>query len=83
MYTVNVLKFRTLFILTKMMLVFGTGIYKALVRITNREDPDQTASSKTDCFLRSSLIWVCTVYLGHIGRQLVFKILEYVFIITV
>ena len=26
------------------MLIFRAGIYKLLVRITNREDPDQTAS---------------------------------------
>ena len=31
-----------------------------LVRITNSEDPDQTAS-------RSSLIWVCAVCLGLLG----------------
>ena len=31
----------------------------------------------SDCFLRSSLIWVCTVCLGLFGRQLVFKILEH------
>ena len=42
-----------------------------LVRIANREDPDQTAS------LRSSLIWVCTVCLGLIGRRLAFGILEH------
>ena len=42
-----------------------------LVRITNREDPDQTAS------FRSSLIWVCTVCLGFFGEQLVFKKLLY------
>ena len=42
-----------------------------LVIITKREDPDQTASS------RSSLIWVCTVCLGLFGRQLlVFEVLE-------
>ena len=31
----------------------------------------------SDCFFRSSLIWVCTVCLGLICRQLVFKILEH------
>ena len=31
----------------------------------------------SDCYLRSSLIWVCTVCLGLFGRQLVFKILEH------
>ena len=34
------------------------GIHKMLVRITNMEDPDQTASSAV------VLIWVCTVCLG-------------------
>ena len=29
------------------MLVFRAGIHKILVRIANREDPDQTASKKT------------------------------------
>ena len=31
----------------------------------------------SDCFLRSSLIWVCTVCLGLFGRQLAFEILEH------
>ena len=43
-----------------------------LVRIANREDLDQTA-----CFFGSSLILVCAVHLDLFGRQLVFKILEY------
>ena len=45
--TVNVLKFRTpfFFLFSNKMLVFRAGIYKILVRIANREDPDQTASS--------------------------------------
>ena len=43
------------------------------VRIANREDPDQTASSE----YRSSLIWVCTVCLGPYGRQQLFEILEH------
>ena len=30
----------------KKMLVFRAGTYKMLVRIENREDPDQTASSE-------------------------------------
>ena len=42
------------------MLVIKAGIHKMLVRIANREDPDQTASSE----LSSSLIWACTVCLG-------------------
>ena len=35
-----------LFLLSNTMLVFRAGIYKMLVRIANREDPDQTASSE-------------------------------------
>ena len=64
--TVNVLKFRTFFhsVLKK----FRAGIYKILVRLANREDPDQTASLEAaDCFLRSSLIWVCLVCLCLFG----------------
>ena len=45
--TVKVLKFQTLFFLfSNKMLVFSTGIHKTHVRIANREDPDQTASSE-------------------------------------
>ena len=64
-----------LFLFSNKMLVFRAGIHKFLVRVANREDPDQTASS--DCFFRSSLIWVCPVYLGLFGNQLVFDILEH------
>ena len=32
------------FLFTNEMLVIRTGIHKMLVRIANREDPDQTAS---------------------------------------
>ena len=41
------------------MMVIRAGINKLLVRIANREDPDQ--------------IWVCLVCLGLFGRQLVFE----------
>ena len=41
------------------LLVFRAGIHKILVRIANWEDPDQTASLEVE---RSSLFWVCTVY---------------------
>ena len=34
-----------LFLFSNKMLVFRAGIRKMLVRIANREDPDQTASS--------------------------------------
>ena len=44
---VKVLIFQTLFfLLSNKMLVFSTGIQKMHVRIANREDPDQTASSE-------------------------------------
>ena len=38
-----------------------------LVRIANREEPDQTTSSEA----------VCTVCLGPFDRQLVFEILDH------
>ena len=46
--TVNVLKFRNtfLFLFSNKMLVFRPGIHKMLVRIADRKDPDQTASSE-------------------------------------
>ena len=45
--TVNAQKFRTLFSLfSNKILVFKAGIHKVLVRIANREHPDQTASSE-------------------------------------
>ena len=57
---VKLLKFQTIFTLfSNKMLVIRAGIYKMFVRIANREDPDQTASS--DC-------------LGLVGRQVRFKI---------
>ena len=49
------------------MLVIRAGIHKTVVRIANREDPDQTASREA----------ICTVCLGPFGRQLVFDILEH------
>ena len=44
---VNVLKLLTLFSFCSQikMFLFRAGIHKKLVRIANREDPDQTASS--------------------------------------
>ena len=35
-----------LFLFSNKMLVFRPGIHKILVRVANREDPDQTASSE-------------------------------------
>ena len=43
---VNVLKFRTLFSFCSKKMVIRAGIHKMLVRITNRGDPDQTASEE-------------------------------------
>ena len=45
---VTVLKFQMFFFFTDLnkMLVIRTGIHQMLVRIGNREDPDQTASSE-------------------------------------
>ena len=49
-YSVNVLKFGTLFYFLFLikLLVFRAGIHKMLVRISNREDPDQTASESSE-----------------------------------
>ena len=45
--TVNILKFQKLFFLFwNKMTVIRTGIYKLLVQIAKREDPDQNASSE-------------------------------------
>ena len=45
--TVNVLKFQTLFTFCfQRKCVIRAGIHKILLRIANREDPDQTASSE-------------------------------------
>ena len=48
MLMVIILKFRTLFSFcySNKMLVTWAGIHKMLVRMVNREDPDQTASSE-------------------------------------
>ena len=37
-----------LFLFSDNMLVIKAGAHKTLVRITNREDPDQTASEEAD-----------------------------------
>ena len=45
--TVTVLKFGTLlFLFSNQVLVIRAGIYKMHVKIANRDDPDQTASSE-------------------------------------
>ena len=54
-----------LFLFSNKILVIRAVIHKMLVKIANREDPDW------------SLIWFCTVYMGFLGRQQVFKILEH------
>ena len=55
------------------MLVIRAGIHKKLVRIANREHPDQT---------RSSLIKVCPVCLDLFGRQLMFKFRTFTVLMT-
>ena len=71
--TVNVLKFRTfyLFLFSNKKLVFRAGIHKNACQNIKQGRP------WSDCFFRSSLIWVCTVCLGCFGRQLLFGILEH------
>ena len=41
----DILKFRTFFLLSNKVLVNRAGIHKMLVRTANGEDPDQTASA--------------------------------------
>ena len=53
------------------MLAIRAVIHKMHVRIANREDADQTASSE------ASLIWVCTICLDVFCNQLVFETLEH------
>ena len=50
------------------MLFFTVAIRKMLVRIANREDPDQ---------MKQSDLGLPTICLGLFGRQLVFKILDH------
>ena len=52
------------------MLVVRAGIHKMLVRTSKQGRP------WSDCFFRSSLIWVCTDCLGIFGRQLVSNFLQ-------
>ena len=49
-----------LFLFLSKILVIRAGIDKMLVRIANREEPDQTACSE-------AVIWFCTVCLGSFG----------------
>ena len=62
-----------LFLFSNKMLVFRAGIHKMLVRIANREDPDQTASASSEAVWSRSTLFVYSFF----GRQLVFKILEH------
>ena len=55
------------FLFSNKKLVIRAGTGKRLVRIANRENPDQTASSEA----------VCHVCLGFCGRQILLKILEH------
>ena len=64
---VNVLKFLVLF--SNKMWIIKAGNHKMLVRITNREDPDQTAYSE------QSDLGLCRLS-RPLCRQLLFEILE-------
>ena len=57
-----------LFLFSNKKLDFRAGIYKMLVRIANREDPDQTASSEA--------VWSGSALFVPFWQQLEFKILE-------
>ena len=72
LYTVIVLQCHTLFFLfSKEMLVIRTGIHKILVRIANREDPYQAASSEAVWSGSALFIW------APFRRLIVFEILEH------
>ena len=60
-----------LFLFSNKMLVFRAGIHIMLLRIANREDPDQTALS--EAVWSGSALFVYAFF----GRQLVFEILEH------
>ena len=46
-FTVNILNLKKiLFLFSNSMVIIRTGNYKMLLRIVNRVDPDQTASSE-------------------------------------
>ena len=71
--TVNVLKFWALF-------SFYSQIKCLLLwlEFSNACHKSKPGRPWSDCFFRSSLIWICTVCLCIFGRQLVFEILEHV-----
>ena len=66
---VNVLKFWTPFIFCSQLWLSELEFTKCL---SNREDPDQTASSEAVWFW-----WACTVCLGLFDRQLFFEFLKH------
>ena len=71
-YMVNGLKFQTL--------LSWCSHIKCCYQDWNSQNACQNSKQGkpwSDCFFRSSLIWVCTVCLGLFGKQLVFKILEH------
>ena len=70
------LKFQTLLLFLKEMLVIKAEILQMHVRVANREDSDQTASEEA---VRSGSTWIVRqlVLKSFFGKQLVFKILEH------
>ena len=52
-----------LLLFSNKMLVLGTGIHYMLVRIANREDPDQTASS--EAVTSGSALFVLALLTGN------------------
>ena len=50
-----------LFLFSNKMLFFRTGIYIMLVRIANREDPDETASSEAVWYLSALFVYNYTI----------------------
>ena len=60
-----------LFLFSKEMLIIRAGILQNACQNSKQGRP------RSDCFFRSSLIWVCIVCLDLFCNQLVFKILEH------
>ena len=66
----NVLQFQTLFSFFSLIICWLSGL-----ELTKGKNIKQ-GRPWSDCFFRSSLIWVCTVCLGLFCKQMVFAILE-------
>ena len=71
-HRVNVLKFLTLISIFSQIICQFSGM-----EFTKCCQNSTQGRPGSDCFFRSSLIWICTVCLCLFGEKLVFKILEH------